>query len=50
VDGLLWEIQSKPDVASRLSDPEYTLEELMELAGSLRAAQASGARFCLLFM
>jgi hypothetical protein len=50
VEGLVREIQAKPDVASKLSDPDYTLEELEELARSLRAAEARGARFRLFFL
>ena len=50
VDGLLLAIRSTHDKASRLSDPEYALEELEELARSLRAAESSGARFCLFYM
>jgi hypothetical protein len=49
VDGLIREIRSNPEVASKLSNPDYTLEELEELARSLRAAEASGAQFCLFF-
>jgi len=50
VEGLLREIRTRAGSASRLSDPDYTLEELDELARSLRAAEPSGARFCLFFM
>jgi hypothetical protein len=50
IEGLVRAISLKPDIASKLSDPDYTLEELKELARSLRAAQPSGARFCLFFM
>jgi len=50
VEGLMKEIRSKPDVATKLSDPDYALEELEELARSLRVAERSGARFCFFFM
>ena len=50
VEGLLRTIRASPAVASRLADAAYTLEELEELARSLRAAQKSGARFNFAFM
>ena len=50
VVGLMEQIRSKPDAASKLSDPEYTFEELEELARSLRDVESSGTRFCLFFM
>jgi hypothetical protein len=50
VEGLIREIRSSPTFASRLDDSAFTLEELEELARSLRAAEQSGARFCLYFM
>jgi hypothetical protein len=49
VDGLVREIRENPDIASQLSDPAYTLEELGELTRSLRAAAALGARVALTF-
>ena len=50
VEGLLRAIRSKASVAEKLTDAEYTLEELEELARSFRAAEAEGVRFCLVFM
>jgi len=50
VEGLIKVIQSSPHIAASLSDCKYTLEELDELARSLRAAAAEGANFCLVFM
>jgi hypothetical protein len=49
VERLMHEIRGNPQLASQLSDPAYTLEELEELARSLRAAAALGARVCLTF-
>lgn len=50
VEGLLREIGSNPKAASRLSDAACTIEELEELARSLKAANEFDARFCLFFM
>jgi hypothetical protein len=50
VEGLIQEIRSAPKVATRLSDSAYTLDELEELARSLREAKRGGSRFCLFFM
>ena len=49
VEGLLREIGSNAESASLLADPAYTVEELEELARSLRAADEAGVRFCLSF-
>jgi hypothetical protein len=49
VEALLAAIKSNKDIASRFSEPDYTIEELSELVRSLRAAQALDAKFCLMF-
>jgi hypothetical protein len=50
VEGLIREIRSRPGVAARLADTKYTLEELEELARSLREAKRGGSRFCFFFV
>ena len=50
VEGLIREIRAKPQLASQLMNPAYTLEELDELARSLRAAAAASSRVCLVFI